>query len=673
MQDNRLDSWKEIAAYLRRDVTTVRRWEKREGLPVHRHLHERRESVYAYPVEIDAWSDSRRSNLLKTEAQQYPPRSVLAWTLTSIFFVSTIALGGLLSSRGRLIEPQEQTIERRFPIPPPEGVTFNHVSVSPDGRQLAFTAVSHREPTQKPRLWVRALDSLVARALPDTDEASLPFWSPNSDALGFFAAGSLWTIDLASGKPRTLAVAPQGRGGSWSRTGVIVFAATPAGGLMAVPATGGATTRATTVDSSELGHIWPDFLPDGSRFLYLAGVKGNPESGHRVFVASLDGSPRQQVLSASSNVAYADGRLIFQRDRKLLAQPFDLRTLAATGDAVALADDVFQHYGLEHRSEFSLSRNGTLTFRKRLSPATRLVWRDRAGRSTSFLSTPAEYYSPAISPNEARVVYTVFDPAPSARFGYGSGRVRGNLALFDRTTVVASELVPDPSSEWGAVWSPDGRSIVFSSQRTENRLGLFLKDMTRPQGAETPLPSAGRNAVAHSWSADGRFVLFSSFDEKTRMNLWLLPMFGDRTPIPLLTGASDDDQPRVSPDGRWFAYTSNESGSYEVWVATFPTPTQKWRVSSGGAGDPRWSRDSKELFYVSDERQLMAVSVHAGNSFSHDAPVALFDTVVASYWYEARNLYDVTRDGRFLFMSPVEDERTAPLTMILNWAARLKR
>jgi dipeptidyl aminopeptidase/acylaminoacyl peptidase len=670
-RNSRLDSWKEIAAYLRRDVTTVRRWEKREGLPVHRHLHERRESVYAFTVEIDAWSDSRRTNLLKSEATEAPPRARAAWVLAVIFCVTSVALGGMLVTRGGVVEVAEPPIERRFLIPPPEGVTFNHVSLSPDGRYVAFTAAGHGEPPQKTKLWIRALDSLEARALPDTDGASFPFWSPGSDGLGFFAAGKLWTIEPATGNARSVAVAPDGRGGTWNRAGIIVFGPSPNDALAAVPAAGGATTAVTKRAATEITHVWPEFLPDGNHFLYFAGVRNVRGEGHRVFIGALDGSPRRELVPASSNVSYANGHLLYIRERQLFARPFDPRTLAMSGDPIAVVDEVFQHYPAP-RAEFSVSSNGVLAYRRRQSPATRLVWRDRTGRSTPFLDPPAEYQSPALSPDEDRVVYTVFDPKPSHRFGFGPAGVRGNVALFDRTTTVASEPIADPASEWGGVWSPDGRSIVFSSQRNDDKLGLFWKNMTDLNAIEMSLPSIGNNPVANSWSPDGRFVLFSSVDVKTRGDLWLLPMSGGRTPIPLLTSEFSEDQGRISPDGRWFAYSSNESGHWEVWVATFPKPTKRWRISTEGAGDPRWRRDGRELYYVGEDRLLMAVPVYDSVTFSHGTPVPLFDTGMNPYWYEASSLYDVARDGRFLFMSPIEDDRTAPLTMILNWTARLK-
>jgi Tol biopolymer transport system component len=706
LADNgRLDSWKEIAAYLRRDVTTVRRWEKREGLPVHRHLHERRDSVYAFAAEIEEWWQSRRSSLAQNGAAEGGPmanaahpseadeppnapapnemRAGWAWALAATFLVTTIVLGVLVLTQTGDAD-DARAVERRLPVLPPAGTSFVDFVVSPDGRYYAFTAAPNDAVPGRTKLWVQPADSLQARALPDTDGASFPFWSPTSDALGFFTEGHLWTVDVAGGSPRSIAVAPGGRGGTWNRKGVIVFAPERRGGLSQVPSSGGGATPVTRLTQGiESAHAWPSFLPDDIHFLYVAHG-GRPTDDHQVFVGALEGSERRHILTTNSGVLYsADGYVYYQRERKLFAQPFDVQRLDVTGTPIELAGEVLEHHAFPAKTEFSVSSNGILTYQAPQRSATRLIWRDRTGRSSALIDTPADHQDPTLSPDETRVAYDVFDLESSERFGVGLKGVTGHILLLDRTTGQTSRLTSHPATEWGAVWSRDGKSIVYSRKRQNQtlppdelkmELDLFVKDMTDPTSVEVQLNATGVNPVAHSWSPDGRFVVYSTFDPKAWMDLWLLPMLGDRTPIKLLGTEAAETQGRISPDGRWLAYTSTESGQFEVWVTTFPTPTTKWRISSGGAGDPRWGRDGRELYFVADDRQLMAVAVTTSKTtFEHGTPTSLFDLGVPPHWYEARNLYDVSRDGRFLVMAPVEDDRSAPVTVVLNWAARLRK
>jgi Tol biopolymer transport system component len=320
-----------------------------------------------------------------------------------------------------------------------------------------------------------------------------------------------------------------------------------------------------------------------------------------------------------------------------------------------------------------VSENGVLAYRARQSPASRLVWRDRVHPRLALIDAPAEYTEPALSPDEHRLAVALFDPNPSKRFGYGVAAVRSDIWMVDRHTGVKSQLTTDPGADWGPVWSPDGRRLVFSSNR-RGALELFMRDLTSGRGDDVPLASEGLNPVAQSWSRDGGLHVYAAFEPARRMDLWLLPMAGDRIPAPLLRTEASEYQGQISPDGRWIAYTSDASGQDEVYVRRFPSPgEQAWKVSISGGGDPRWRGDGRELFYIAADRRLMAVTVRTAAAFEHDSAVPLFDTGVPPGWYEARNLYDVSRDGSFLFMAPVEDDRSLPLTMVINWTAALQR
>ena len=689
----RLDSWKEIAAYLKRDVTTVRRWEKRESLPVHRHLHERRDSVYAFPAEIDAWWRGRRNHLTES-GNDGPavPESIAvtakpaaegvwldrtptgaAWLLAATFFLLTLILGGVVAFDRMQAPAALFRSELRFSLAPPGETMIASVALAPNGRQVAFTA-AHSSGRVKATLWIQSLDSSSPRMLGDSEDAAFPFWAPDGRSLGFFAAGKLWVVDVASGRTRALADVGNARGGSWNQSGVILFSPDREGGIYRVSAAGGAVSPVTTVTPEERGHVWPHFLPDGRHFLYLADST-RPEH-HSLFAGELGRDTRIRLVERASSRALfgAGGFLFFADQRALVAQAFDPDHLALSGERIRVVERVDQPQGFDHYVLVSVAETPVLAYRSLQSPATRIVHRDEA-RVLETLTTAAEYYEPTLSPDETRVALDLFNPSPSARFGYGINEIKSDVVVLNRATGALTKVTTDPGAEWGPVWSPDGTQLVYSSNRREQILELYLKSLTSDAPAEL-LVAANRNEnpIPQSWSPDGKVLVYSMFNPKTRGDLWMLPMTGDRKPVPLLTEAHTEWQAQISPNGRWIAYASNESGRLDVYVRSFPVPDSKWHVSPEGGGDPRWSKNGSRLFFVSNDRRLMAVDVKSGgSSFAYGSPVALFDTGLPPEWYEARNLYDVARDGTFVFMAPVEDDRAMPLTMVVNPSALTKQ
>ena len=667
----RLDSWKEIAAYLKRDVTTVRRWEKREGLPVHRHLHQQRESVYAFRPEIDRWWLGRGENHTSDDEPRHPaaaggparfwksPR--VAWSAAAVLALTTLTSATLV-----LVLTRRTTApggELRFAVFPPADTSFGTVSLSPDGRQLAFTATS---PEGRSQLYLRPLDTVAARVLPGTDGATFPFWSPHGDAVAFFADGKLCSVDLVAGNVRVVGDAPNGRGGTWHANGTIVFAPDRDGGLFRVAAAGGSATPLTTVNRpDERGHLWPEFLPDGDRFLYLAD--SSQTEYHNLFIGALDGRPPARLFPLASNAVYGNGFLFFARDHQLVAQPFDPGRAEPAGEPVILADDVLQQWQLDHKTDVSVSRSGALVFRTLRGPDTQLVWRDRREGQLALTRSPAQHFEPTLSPDGRRVAVDVFDPRPSKRFGFGLAGVTSDIWILDAASGAASRLTFDPGAEFDPVWSPDGGWVAFSSNRA-GTLDLYQRRLDDGDGDELLFSSAAAKHL-QAWSPDGRSLVYASLDPGTRMDLWLLPLTGARTPTPLLRTAASEEHAQIAPDGRWFAYSSDETGRSEVYVQAFPEPARKWQVSTNGGGHPRWRADGGELFYLAEDRRLMAVPVRTGAAFGHDAPVPLFDTGLSPRWGTARNHYDVSRDGqRFLVMAPLADDRSSPFTIVMNWA-----
>jgi Tol biopolymer transport system component len=669
-RDDRLDSWKEIGAYLKRDVTTVRRWEKREGLPIYRHLHDQRESVYAFKSEVDRWWQSRRNHLadksLLTGTINGRARERLAWSLAAALLASTLTLGGTLASSYFRALPREDA-QLRFSIHPPERASFGTVSLSPDGRQLAFTAAVDGQSM----LWVRSLRSLTPQPLPGTEDATFPFWSPDGRSIGYFAHGRLKRIDVSGGGPHILAEAPGGRGGTWNAAGVIVFSPDRESGLVRVPAAGGPVAPVTTVDRpAERGHLWPHFLPDGEHFLYLSD-SAHAEH-HNLFVSALGSPDRKRVAPLVSNATYGrDGYLLYARNRQLVAQIFDPQRLELTGEPFIVADAVLQQWDLDHMSDFSVSDAGILVYRGMRAADTRLVWRDRSGQVSILDGTPKMYCEPALSPDEKQVAVGEFHPRPSPRAGFGAANITSDIWLWDTRAGVGSPFTFDQGAEFAPVWSPDGTRIAFSSNRRSS-LGLYLRSATGSEEEEL-LRDPNGNKWVQAWSPDGRFVVYGTSDPGTRSDIWLLPLSGDHHATPLLHSEFSEEQAQFSPDGRWLSYTSDESGRSEVYVQDFPSLSGKWRISSSGGGDARWRADGRELFYIAEDRRLMAVPVSTGATFRPGVPTALFDTGMQPNWGTCRNHYDVSRDGkRFIFTAPVDDDRFAPFTIVVNWTAGLQ-
>jgi Tol biopolymer transport system component len=667
---DRLDSWKEIAAYLKRDVTTVRRWEKREGLPVHRHRHEQRESVYAFANELDSWWESRRGNLANGNgsvadaplngADAGPaPRRVAFFVVATVSVAAGVALtlGAL-----RMWPSSVDDSEYRFAVFPPEQTSFGSVSLSPNGRYLAFTASTADGPSM---LFLRSLDAMTSKPLPGTDGAAFPFWSPSSDEIGFFAGGQLRAIALSAAAPRVVCSAPNGRGGTWNRQGQIVFTPERAGPLARVPAAGGDAVPVSVLANGERGHLWPEFLPDGDHFLFLAD-SAEPQF-HILFIGAVRSPERTHLFPLASNAAYARGQLFFARERQLLAAPFDVDRRRVTAEPIVVGDEVLQQWNLDHKTDFSVSEAGPLVFRSLSGPDTKLVWRDRAERR-SLVMTPsaAHHFEPTLSPDQKRIAVDVFDPRPSKQHGFGLAAVTSDIWIIEGEGGAASRLTFDPAADFDPVWSPDGTRIAFSSNRGGS-LDLYVRRIGGAAGDELLYASPDAKH-AQSWSPDGRWLVYASYDPKTKGDLWLLPMDGPRAPIPLLRSDANEEQAQVSPDGRWFAYASNESGHDEIYVQSFPRPAGKWQVSIAGGGDPRWRPDGKELFFIGDDRRLMVSDVTVGEGFNRSVPLPIFDTGMKPQWGSARNLYDVSRDGqRFLFMTPVADDRLSPFTILLNW------
>jgi Tol biopolymer transport system component/predicted Ser/Thr protein kinase len=584
----------------------------------------------------------------------------LAWSVAaflSVGLIAALALGAFVYLRRA---PQDVPAIR-FLVSPPGNLagfgtttpgTTAPVAVSPDGRRIAFVAANNEG---KFVLWVRSLDTLAPLALAATEGASSPFWSPDSRFLGFFAGGKLKKIDISGGPPLTLCDASNSRGATWSRDGVIIFNPANQSALQKVDASGGAPSAVTVLTPGETAHMRPSFLPDGRHFLYRA-VKGG--GGGPVYVASLDSSERKLLLNADSqNVLYSRGHLLFLRETTLMAQPFAPQRLALTGDAIPVAEQIQTMGTNPPYGVFSVSENGVLAYQSGLAAAgNQLMWFDRTGNRLDVLGDPAQYGNLELSPDGKRASISLPEP--------GKGR---DIWLFDIARGLRTRFTFDPAEASSSIWSPDGSHIVFNSRR-KGHLDLYQK-ASNGSGTEELLLENNFDKYPNSWSPDGRYILYSSNEAgniAAGYDLFVLPLSGDRKPIPFLNTKFDEAPGRFSPDGRWIAYNSNESGKFEVYVSPFPATGAKWQVSAGGGDWPRWRRDGMEIFYVSHDYKLMSAAVNGkGASFEPGSVKPLFQTRVALVGgYE----YDVSADGQRLLINTVpEQTASAPITVVLNW------
>ncbi|HEU5256858.1 MAG TPA: protein kinase [Vicinamibacterales bacterium] len=591
------------------------------------------------------------------------PRRSLPWLIAFVsLVVAAISAGALF-----YYSPGETAAPIRFFVTAPDGwelarlsappstASPNPLTISPDGRTLAFVA---RSMDGRFQIWLRSLTTLTARPLDGTEGAASPFWSPDSSALGFFAGGKLKKIGLSGGPPFTLADAPNERGGTWSREGVIVFAPTATSPLMKVPAAGG-TAIAVTSLGSDLGHRRPVFLPDGRHLLYH-GAATSSQDKQRIYLGSID-SPEHTPLitSDSGNVVYTRGYLLFIRETALLAQPFDVNRLMLTGDPFPVAEQV-QIAGNPPVGVFSASETGILAYQAGTrGTETELVWFDRAGKKLGTLGTPGPYLDVELSSDAKQAAINLPDQTSRGR----------DIWLFDVARNLRTRFTFNAADELTAIWSPDRSRVVFSSRRN-GKLDLYVKAASGA-GTEELLFEDQFDKIPTSWSADGQYLLYVSFRGATTGNdLYVLPLSGERKPIPFATMPFSEAPGAFSPDGRWIAYSSNESGTNELYVAPFPARGGKWQVSNGSAGAFRWSRNGAEIVYLAPDSTLMAVDVNGkGTAFEVGTVKPLFRTRVAP----VRSEWAVTPDGQRFLINTLPEQTVSPLiTVVVNWTAELK-
>jgi Tol biopolymer transport system component len=588
---------------------------------------------------------------------------LVAWGLAGVMTIAAAAIGVM-----HFREAPEAARLVRFDVLPPDKGGFNSwIALSPDGRYLGFTGTG---ADGLGRVWVRALDSTQARALPGTEGTVTFFWSADSRYVVFQALNKIKKIDVSGGSPQTLCdTAGVMLGGTWNADGVILFGGNN-GGIMRVSSAGGVAAPVTRVDQTrdEGNHTDPIFLLDGRHFLYVRRSGHSEEAG--VYAGLIDVKPEQQslkrILASDFSIGYAPprasspGRLLYLRDESLMAQAFDERRLEVVGEPVPIAERVGTSIT---RAFFSASSNGIAAYRAGLGASTELMWFDREGHHLGTAGEPGYYEDVALSKDASRIAYN--------RPSQGANR---QIWTLDTARGINTRLTFLKDGARSPVWSPDGKYVAFGAIRAN---GMYVKDSGN-SGSEAPVREGGITKFPNDWSRDGRYLLY--MDTAASLDLFALPDplgSGEKKPIAVATSGFNESHGQFSPDARWVAYSSDETGRYEIYVEPFPPGggrSGKSLVSSAGGRQPRWRADGKELYYIGLDSKLMAVDVKTGPTFQPATPHPLFTapTIVGATNVQFR--YDVTGDGKkFLMVNVATGEPTSPVTVVLNWEAGLKK
>ena len=564
--------------------------------------------------------------------------------------------------------PPQQSVRASMPPPPDASFTISSsvagsLALSPDGRQLAFSA---QAKGGAPQLWVRSLDTLVSHPLADTQDGFAPFWSPDGRWIAFFANGKLKKVEASGGPVETLCDAPLGRGGAWNSEGLIVFSPNLSQPLYSVPANGGLAKPLTQLDASrqEVTHRWPTFLPDGKHYIFFVRAAASSATGE--YLGALGSDQHTQIISSATNAAYASpGYLMYGRGDVLLAQPFDVKKLQVTAPPLQVAQDVSMMPATNY-GNFSVSQTGTLIYSSGSIELGRgLYWYDRQGKQLGKLGSP-EYASwPQLSPDGKKMALRLWTQ-PAGNF---------EIWVYDLAREVHVRESFSALTAFAPVWSPEGQQLAYSHsapQVSGDHMFLLSAD---GRGTERPLEQPILEAIANyssSWSPDGASILFDRQDKAGKISIWVLPMSENRKPYPFIDTQFNAQMAKFSPDGRWVAYVSNDSGKDEVYVVPFPGPGARVQVSTSGGADPRWRGDGKEIFYLSAESKMTSADVRAGtNEFAVGTIRTLFP--LSGLGGVPGYLYDVTSDGqKFIAVQDMQHTSTVPLTLVVNWPADLK-
>jgi eukaryotic-like serine/threonine-protein kinase len=616
-------------------------------------------------VDLMPTAEPARSDNARSRTKVWLPALVLA----TAGAIAGVAIGRWLPRSEPIASPVQFNLSpppsNSFATPPGGGTGIApQLAISPNGRQIAFVASGPNAY----QLWIRSLDSMSARALAGTDDAAFPFWSPDGRYIGFFAQGSLKKVAVEGGGPVVLCDAIAGRGGSWNKDNVIVFTPSTTGPLQRVSAAGGVPTAASVLDPKvgDTNHRFPVFLPDGRHFLF-SSVYGTccpaVRPGH-LKIGSLDTMEVGELLQVESAAAYGAGHVLFNRGGVLMAQRLDAATRALTGEPFTIAD----HVASEGSRYASVSATDTnlIYVGGTGSSLSRLDWVDRSGNLLGTAAEDAAWLGPNLSPDGRRIAVAVLTGTPPNR----------DIWILDTVGKTRSHVTFDPGDDNAPVWSPDQKYVAYQGNR-----GGFSHLLTKEvSGGKNEEVLAQREdlqpgaLIPTDWSSDGRYLLFNrSQGVEGSTDVWMLPLFGDRKPLPLIQTKANETGAIFSPDAHWMAYVSNESGAPQIYVQPFPLTGAKYHISQGGAGaiQPLWSKDGREILYVELDAsgpRLTSVPVRTNPDFQAGASSPLFRfSLITTFGGSSARGYSMTNDGKRFLVATLQQQVTTPMTVMLNW------
>ena len=583
-------------------------------------------------------------------SQTVKPRERFVWAagVLAAVLVTSLIVWRLMDAR-----PTPQPLAR-FSIAPPGNqplATWSPMALSIDGTRLVYTAGLE----DVSRLYLRPIDRFEATPMRGTEDALWPFFSPDGQWVGFFAADKLKKVRVTGGVPQTVCEAVDAYGADWAFDDNIFFGSSGSG-LWRVPASGGKPQAATTLDkkNGELGHLWPHILPGAKEILFT--VRTSAQNFH-IAVESLTTHQRRNVTQKGSYGRYASsGHLVYAWEGSLLASAFDLGRLEVTGPEIPILENM--PMSIDGSAPFALSGNGSLVYAPGGPPPARtFVWVDRQGNTKPMPAPARAYGQPRVSPDGQRLALEIHDGTDSDIWTYDLARDVLARLTYDRKSIFPR-------------WAPDGKHLVFSSSRS-GALNLFIQTADGSGQAERLFPSEVEQYVG-SWSRDGRLLTFIEINPTDTGDIWVLPLQGERKPRPFLRVPLTQYGALISPDGRWLAYLSDESGRFEVYVTSFPAGQGKWQISTEGGTQVMWAPNGRELFWRNGDK-VMAAGVEAHGTFVTTKPLLLFSAAYMRHWQGTPD-WDISPDGKRFLMIKVSDTESAPtqLNVVLNWFEELR-